>query len=53
MKDLSPEELTMLANLFSVELSKNSSKDQLATIKNFFQLVTANIQAILQEKSNC
>lgn len=53
MKDLSPEQLTMFANLFTVELAKNSSKRQLMTAKNFFQLVCANIQAILQEKNNC
>ncbi len=53
MEKLSAEKLTILANIFSVELSKNSTKTQLVTAKNFFQLVTANIQAILQENNNC
>lgn len=53
MDKLTAEKLTMLANIFSIELSKNSTISQLITAKNFFQLVTANIQAILQEKNNC
>ena len=52
MEQLKPEEIVALATMFSIELSKNTTINQLQTYRNFFQTVANNIQSIINEKRN-
>ena len=52
MKNLTPEQMLSLATAFSLEISKNCSKNELITYRTFFQEVANNLQFIIAERSN-
>ncbi|MGO5066675.1 hypothetical protein FDF31_09280 [Clostridium sporogenes] len=55
MKDLdciSPEELSLLANLIALELSKGKSSDELNVLGNLISAVGAIISTIASQKQN-
>ncbi|ENK1244631.1 hypothetical protein ACFLKB_06130 [Clostridium sp. FAM 1755] len=55
MKDLdciSPEELSLLANLIALELSKGKSADELNVLGNLISAVGAIISTIASQKQN-
>lgn len=52
MKDLSPEELTSLATIYSVELSKKCTIKELQTYRSFFLAVSNNLLTIISERLN-
>lgn len=52
MKNLTSEQIVMFANLFAIEISKNSNKKELTNARNFFQAVVSNLQIIIQDKKD-
>ena len=51
MKELSPEEITLLATSFAVDIAKGKDEKEIIAIKNFIGQVYASLGTICTEKA--
>ena len=52
MEKYTPEEIVAMASVFSIQLSKNCSMQQIQTYRTFFQAVSNDLQTIINQRKN-